>query len=138
MRIALDVLSVGLLLVLGFSFLRGAWRGPRQPIGAAPAGRFDSGKASYLLGLTLVLTSPWSIAFWLAAIGRPEMVQRGMAALLTVILGVFVAALGCWGALWSGIVLVLRRNGAGRAWNVGMKTLTGLLMLYFAAASIAR
>jgi hypothetical protein len=34
--------------------------------------------------------------------------------MLTVIVGVVVAALG-WGALWSGIVLVLRRSGAG-AW----------------------
>jgi len=33
--------------------------------------------------------------------------------MLTVIVGVVAAALG-WGALWSGIVLVLRRSG-GRA-----------------------
>ena len=78
-----------------------------------PAGRFDSTKASFVLGLTLALMSPWNIAFRLTAINRPELAQQGTVAMLTVIVGVAVAALG-WGALWSGIVLVLRRSGAGR------------------------
>ncbi len=134
MHALLGGLSVGLLLFLGFTFLRGAWRSLRGD--AAPAARFDGGRASYLLGLTLALTSPWNMAFWLAAIGRPEMSAQGTGALLVVIAGVVTAVLA-WGFVWSGVVLLLRRTGSGRAWDVGVKALTGVLMLYFAATSIA-
>jgi threonine/homoserine/homoserine lactone efflux protein len=135
MHAALGVLSVALLLILAATFLRGAWRSLRGAPAASP--RFDSHRASYLLGLTLALTSPWNIAFWLAAIGRPEMSGQGPAALLLVIAGVVTGVL-LWGFLWSGVVLLLRRAASGRAWDVAVKTLTGLLMLYFAATSILR
>ncbi len=135
MRLVLGVMSVGLLLFLGFTFLRGAWRSFQGAM--APAAKFDDARASYLLGLTLALTSPWNIAFWLAAIGRPELSGQGLGALLVVILGVVVAVL-TWGFLWSGIVLLLRRTASGRAWDIAVRTLTGVLMLYFAATSIIR
>ena len=35
-----------------------------------------------------------------------------------------------------GFVVLLRRRGIGKRWNVGVKALTGLLMLYFAARSL--
>jgi len=41
-----------------------------------PAGRFDSTKASFVLGLTLALMSPWNIVFWLAAIDRLDLRGR--------------------------------------------------------------
>jgi threonine/homoserine/homoserine lactone efflux protein len=135
MHAALGVLSVVLLLILAATFLRGAWRSLQGAQVASP--RFDSHRASYLLGLTLALTSPWNIAFWLAAIGRPEMSGQGTTALLLVIAGVVTGVL-LWGFLWSGVVLLLRRAASGRAWDVAVKTLTGLLMLYFAATSIQR
>jgi threonine/homoserine/homoserine lactone efflux protein len=135
MHLALGILSVALLLGLAFTFLRGAWRSWRGI--AAPAARFDSSRASFLLGLTLALTSPWNLAFWLAAIGRPEMSALGLAAMLTVAAGVILGAV-LWGSVWSGLVLVLRRAASGRAWDIAVRSLTGLLMLYFAATSIAR
>lgn len=135
MRLAMGVMSVGLLVFLGVTFLRGAWR--RLQGAVAPAARFDDARASYVLGLTLALTSPWNIAFWLAAIGRPELSGQGLAALLVVILGVVVAVL-TWGFLWSGIVLLLRRTASGRVWDIAVRTLTGVLMLYFAANSVVR
>ncbi len=135
MRLIMGVLSVGLLLFLGVTFLRGAWRSFQ--VAPAPAAKFDDARASYLLGLTLALTSPWNIAFWLAAIGRPEMSGQGLAAMLSIIAGVVIAVLA-WGFLWSGIVLLLRRTASGRTWDVAVRTITGLLMLYFAATSAAR
>ncbi|SDR34980.1 Threonine/homoserine/homoserine lactone efflux protein [Rhizobiales bacterium GAS113] len=135
MQLALGALSVTLLLALAFVFLRGAWR---SFAGAqAPPARFEGGRAGFVLGLTLALTSPWNIAFWLAVIGRPEIAQQGLQNILVVIAGVMAAAL-LWGFVWSGVVLQLRHAASGRTWEVGVKTLTGLLMLYFAGASILR
>jgi threonine/homoserine/homoserine lactone efflux protein len=136
-RFAMGTVSVALLLVLAFMFLRGAWRSLRPNAGAAPqAARFASRRASYLLGATMALTSPWNLAFWLAAIGRPEFSRYGTAALLVVVAAVIAGALA-WGLIWSGSVVLLHRRagGDGRWWDVGVKTLTGALMLYFAVTS---
>jgi threonine/homoserine/homoserine lactone efflux protein len=132
MRGLLGGVSVALLLSLAVLFLRGAWRevnaGPDE---AAPSARFDHGRGSYLLGATMALTSPWNVAFWLAAVGRPEMTRLGLGALLVVAASVIAGAL-TWGLLWLGAILLLRRRAAGRGWNVAAKALTGTLMLYFA------
>ena len=133
---ALGVVSITLLLTLAALFLRGAWAGLRAaPEAAAPApARFDGTRASYLLGVTMALTSPWNVAFWLAAVGQPEMTRHGLPALLVVAASVIAGAL-TWGVLWSGAVLLLRRRAAGRAWTVAVKALTGALMLFFAIRS---
>ncbi len=64
MREIMGVVSVALLLALSLVFLRCAWRALR-PGGAAPAApsRFDSRRASFLLGAAMALTSPWNVAF---------------------------------------------------------------------------
>ena len=134
-RAVMGTVSVALLLVLAALFLRGAWRSLGAPpaVTAAPS-RFDSRRASYLLGATMALTSPWNLAFWLAAVGRPEMTRFGLPAMLVVVAAVIAGAL-TWGVLWSGAVLLLRRRAAGRGWSVGVKAATGALMLYFAVRS---
>jgi threonine/homoserine/homoserine lactone efflux protein len=134
-RLALGVLSVALLLWLGFTFLRGAWRSLGGAVAAAP--RFESHRAAFALGLTLALTSPWNIAFWLAAIGRPEIATLGFRSMLVAIAGVIAATLA-WAALWCALVRLLRRAASGRAWDVSVRAATGLLMLYFAAATTLR
>jgi len=74
MHKAMGILSVCLLLGLAIVFLRGAWRALRMRSSAlAPPSRFDSNRASFLLGATMALTSPWNVAFWIAAVGRPEL-----------------------------------------------------------------
>ena len=90
----------------------------------------------------MALSSPWNVAFWLAAIGRPEMARHGTGALLLVAAAVLAGAL-TWGVLWSASVVLLRRRAPGRWWEgrwweVGVKALTGALMLYFAASTAAR
>ena len=59
----------------------------------------------------------------------------GAGSLLALVVAVLAGAL-TWGTLWSGFVVLLRRRGTGKWWNVGVKALTGLLMLYFAARSL--
>lgn len=135
MHLAMGALSVALLLGLAAMFLRGAWRAWHAAPSAGPA-RFDSGRASLMLGMTLALTSPWNIAFWLAAIGRPELSSQGTVALFTMVAAIIAGALA-WGLIWSAIVVLLRRRTAsgGRGWATGLHAATGGLMLYFALTS---
>ena len=135
MHRVLGAVSVMLLLALAAVFLRGAWRDLRAPPGVpAASARFDGTRTSYLLGATMALTSPWNVAFWLAAVGRPEMTRLGLAALLVVAAAVIAGAL-TWGVLWSAAVVLLRRRAVGGGWSVAVKGLTGALMLYFAIGS---
>ena len=139
-RFAMGIASVILLVLLAYIFFRGAWHGLKLwRAGEAPTApaRFESGHAGYFLGLTMALTSPWNIAFWLAVIGRPETSQLGLSASLVVASAVIVGA-AAWGLLISGAVVVLRKKFASAAWEVCAKVLTGFLMLYFAARSVER
>ena len=137
-RPALGVLSVGLLLFLAWTFGHGAWaawRASGQPAAATPARRFDSARGGYLLGLSLALTSPWNIAFWLAVIGSQAGGEHlGLPASLTVAVGVILAA-----ALYSGLFCTAVRMGARfatPAWHVVTQGATALLMLYFAVKTV--
>lgn len=138
MHLALGIVSTALLFALAFTFLRGAWQASRRGAEAsAVPSRFDSSRASYLLGLTLALSGPWNIAFWLAVMGRPGVAQAGLGASL-VIAAAVIAGAASWGLLWSGAVTLLRLGAAGRGWDIAVRGLTGLLMLYFAVASALR
>ena len=139
-RLLLSVLSSALLLLLAAVFLRGAWRGfARWRSGAAaePPGRFDGRRAGYLLGLGLALTSPWNIAFWLAVIGGAATIEAGPLGALVVAAAVLVGT-NLWVLLFSAAVVVLRLRLAGSAWEATANAATGLLMLAFALAGLAR
>jgi threonine/homoserine/homoserine lactone efflux protein len=141
-RAIMGVVSVALLIALSFVFLRGAWRALRGPRpAAAEAPRFDSRRAGFLLGAGMALTSPWNVAFWLAAIGRPEMSGYRLAELLAMAAAVLAGAL-TWGIIWSGSVTVLRRRAdsgdSGRWWAFGVDFATGALMAAFAIRSAMR
>ena len=140
-RTVLAVVSVALLLFLAWTFGRGAWaawragRRPDERGAAVPARRFDSAGGGFLLGLTLALTSPWNIAFWLAVIGSQAGSEAlGLAASLTVAVGVITAA-----AVYAGLFCAAVRMGARfatPAWLVVTQGATALLMLYFAARTV--
>ncbi len=141
-RAIMGVVSVALLIALSFVFLRGAWRALRGPRpAAAEPPRFDSRRAGFLLGAGMALTSPWNVAFWLAAIGRPEMSGYRLAELLAMAAAVLAGAL-TWGIIWSGSVTVLRRRAdsgnSGRWWAFGVDFATGALMAAFAIRSALR
>ena len=138
MHLALGIISTALLFALAFLYLRGAWRRlARKDEASSTPARFDSSRASYLLGLTLALSGPWNIAFWLAVMGRPGVAQAGLGASLVIAAAVILGA-GSWGLLWSGATTLLRWGAAGRGWDIAVRGLTGLLMLYFAAVSTMR
>ena len=138
----MGVVSVALLVALSLVFLRGAWRALKAPRAAvAEPPRFDSRRAGFLLGAGMALTSPWNVAFWLAAIGRPEMAGYRLAELLTMAAAVLAGAL-TWGIIWaSSVTLLGRRAGSGdsgRWWTFGVDFATGALMAAFAMRSAMR
>ena len=142
-RPALGIVSVALLLFLAWTFGRGAWqawqrsRRPAASGAAVPARRFDSTHGGYLLGLTLALTSPWNIAFWLAVIGSQAGGARlGARDFLTVAVGVFIAA-AAWGLFLCSAV----RAGARFAtptWHIVTQGATAALMLCFAVLTVLK
>jgi len=141
-RSIMGIVSVALLVALSLVFLRGAWRAlkaPRASLDEPP--RFDSRRAGFLLGAGMALTSPWNVAFWLAAIGRPEMSGYRLAELLTMAAAVLAGALS-WGIIWaSSVTLIGRRassDDSGRWWTFGVDLATGALMAAFAVRSALR
>ena len=141
-RSIMGFVSVALLIALSLVFLRGAWRALRAPDASAAAPpRFDSRRAGFLLGAAMALTSPWNVAFWLAAIGRPEMSGYRLAELLTMAAAVLAGALS-WGIIWaSSVTLLGRRASSGesrRWWTFGVDLATGALMAAFAVRSAMR
>jgi threonine/homoserine/homoserine lactone efflux protein len=139
-KLALELLSTALLLLLAAVYLRGAWRGIamwRAGIAGDSPGRLDGTRRGYLLGLGLALWSPWNIAFWLAVIGRPETLQAGLAGAL-IVAGAVLLGTNLWVLSLSSAVVVLRLRFASGAWDVIAKGATGLLMLYFAGAGVQR
>ena len=141
-RSAMGFVSVALLVALSLVFLRGAWRALRAPRPAvAETPRFNSRRAGYLLGAGMALTSPWNVAFWLAAIGRPEMAGYRVVELLTMAAAVLAGAL-TWGVIWASAVTLLGRRAAGgnsaRWWTFGVDLATGALMAAFAIRSALR
>ena len=132
-KMVMGVVSILLLAMLMLTFLRRAWRAWFKTGNADQTVRFDSAKASYLLGFSMAATSPWNVTFWLAAVGRPQMAHLGITALLLTVAAI-IAGAAAWGLVWSGaVVLTHRRIGiaTGRWGGVLMNGATALLMLYF-------
>ncbi|HLH48103.1 MAG TPA: LysE family transporter [Roseiarcus sp.] len=141
-RTLLGITSVVLLLALAALFLRGAWRAlaGREQAAESPF-RFATGRAGFLLGASMALASPWNVAFWIAAVGRPELAGNGAYALLLMAAAVLSGALA-WGLVWSGSVVLLRRRAGSKnsaRWGTfGVELATALLMIYFALESAVR
>ena len=135
----LGVLSLGLLAMLAVTFARRAVAAFHGQGGGADV-RFDTGRASFVLGASMALTSPWNVTFWLAAIGRPGMAGLGVPSLLLVAVSVMAGA-ATWGVIWAGTVVLLRervQGNAGRWGAVVMNGATAALMLWFFIGSALR
>jgi threonine/homoserine/homoserine lactone efflux protein len=132
-RVALAVVSTGLLLALAALFLSHAWRAWRRQLvlpDAAPA-RFGRARGGYVLGLGMALTSPWNLAFWLAVMGRPQSLDAGIAGALTVAGAVLLGAASWCVVLCNAVARLRWRLGA--CWQIAALSLTGILILGFAA-----
>lgn len=135
-RFGLGIASTALLLVLAGLFLSAAWRAWRDaesPI-AAP-GRRAATRRGFFLGLGMALTSPWNLAFWLAVMGRPQSLDAGIAGALTVA-GAVILGAGAWVLVLCGIVVRLRLRLDSRRWRIVADSMTGILMLGFAAQQL--
>ena len=143
-RAGMGVVGVALLIALAFLFLRAAWRAFAR--GGAPqskpeaARKFASARGGFGLGAAMALTSPWNVAFWLAAMGRPELAGARAGSLLIMAAAVIAGAL-TWEIIWATSNAVLHRSLEGAAkrwWTIFVDLATGILMLYFAVTSVQR
>ncbi len=139
-RPALAGISLTLLLYLAWTFLSGAWASWRRMRAGgpaeAPAQRFETARGGYLLGLSMALSSPWNIAFWLAVIGRQAGATLAFADSL-LLAGAVVTAAALWGLCLCGAVRAGARF-ATPAWEIGTRAATGALMLFFAVQLVVR
>ncbi|MBV8107414.1 MAG: LysE family transporter [Hyphomicrobiales bacterium] len=143
-RAGMGIVSIALLLALAFLFLRGSWRAfalgdAHQPKLDARA-RFSSARGGFGLGAAMALTSPWNVAFWLAAMGRPELAGARAGSLLVMAAAVIAGAL-TWGVIWAASNALLHRTLEGPAkrwWTILVDLATGTLMLWFAVGSAQR
>lgn len=139
-RPALAAVSLVLLGFLAWTFLAGALRSWRLlRAGHAhdqPTRRFESARGGYLLGLSMALSSPWNIAFWLAVIGQQAGSRLALGTSL-LLAGAVVLAAAAWGVFLCASVRLGARF-ATPAWEIGTRAATGLLMLYFAIRLILR
>lgn len=142
-RPVLAAVSLVLLLFLAWTFLRGALRAWQRSRGgqAQPqtAERFAGARGGYLLGLTMALSSPWNVAFWLAVIGSQGGDEGGPPALRTSLLlaGAVVFAAASW-TLFLCAAVRLGARFATPAWEITTQAATGALMLYFALRLVLR
>jgi threonine/homoserine/homoserine lactone efflux protein len=139
-RLVLWVVSTSLLFFLGLHYLIGAaraWYRHRRSDALVfeRSARFDNAGAGFLLGMVLTLTSPWSIAFWLAVMGRAEVAAHGLAGALLLVLSVIIGA-ATWALILSGVVVMLRSRFNNPWWDVFTRAVTGLLLFYFAFRSL--
>lgn len=139
-RTILGVISFGLLLFLASVFARGAWRAWQEQRAANPSAISEKRRAlpGFLLGLTVALTSPWNIGFWLAVIGSQSGRLSG-----SFLQSIFLASAVVLGAIaWTLVLSVTVQLGARifarPAWQIGTQALTALVMLYFAGQLVWR
>ena len=130
--------SIALLLVLAAIFFKSAWQAWRNRANAMASGAtagLPRLHGSFFLGLTMALSSPWNIAFWLAVIGRPQSQLYGVTGGF-VVAGSVILGAGLWCLVFCTATARLRRNLAGPLWQIGATFLTGLLMLAFALGGL--
>ena len=138
-RHVLAIISFLLLLFLAGMFALGAWRAARSQKKSfddrdSRKGSRLTGRRGYLLGLTLALTSPWNLGFWLAVVGGQQSVTsnsslgNSLALACPIILGAVV-----WTLVFSVVVKQGERIFARPSWQAATQAMTRCLMLFFAA-----
>jgi threonine/homoserine/homoserine lactone efflux protein len=138
-RSVLAVVSFFLLLFLAGVFTRGAWRIARHHRAATELGAeaipANQARAShgYLLGLTVALTSPWNIGFWLAVVGSQSQQATGRFADSILLAAAVVLGAITWGCVLCIAVKLGSRIFSHPVWQVATQALSALVMLYFAA-----
>jgi threonine/homoserine/homoserine lactone efflux protein len=138
-RLVLGIVSFVLLLLLAAMFARNAWRSAHAatPTETLPDEKNVSGRnklGGYFLGLTMALTSPWNLGFWLAVVGGQQSVTKdasfgnSLAFAASVVLGAVA-----WTLVFSIAIKQGARVFARPAWQAATQAITCVLMLFFAA-----
>jgi threonine/homoserine/homoserine lactone efflux protein len=138
-RVALGWTSTALLFLLAAVFLAGAWREWRdRRRGAAPerSSARPSVRGTYFLGLSMALSSPWNLAFWLAVIGHSDSQRQGIGSAFIIAASVILGA-ASWCFVLCAATARLRVTFGGGVWPVIAKAATGLLMLGFAVRGLS-
>jgi threonine/homoserine/homoserine lactone efflux protein len=132
--------SSAFLLILAALYLRSAWhdwRARREASGGALSPPSPSAHGSYLLGLTMALTSPWNVAFWLAVIGSSGSAEGGLGKAFLVA-GAVIAGAALWCLALCSATALLGIKFRGAVWQVIAKGVTGFLLLGFAVRGFLR
>jgi threonine/homoserine/homoserine lactone efflux protein len=138
-RLVLGVVSLVLLLLLAAMFARNAWRSARASTRAEAVLKQDlevprRKYSGYFLGLTIALTSPWNLGFWLAVIGGQQSLtsdssfRSSLVFALCVVLGA-----AAWTLVFSIAIKQGARIFARPMWQAATQAITAALMLFFAA-----
>ena len=132
-RFVLGLVSLALLLLLAAVFLRGAWRAARAQRTAAGEERQGTRTLpGYFLGLTVALTSPWNIGFWLAVIGSQSGKMGREFSNSLLLASAVVCGAVVWGLVLSTAIKLGARIFSRPGWQVATQALTALVMIYFA------
>ena len=130
-RRGLALVSLVLLLFLAARFGFGAWkiyRAHRSLEFQAPQNKRGGG---FLLGLFIVLMSPWNIGFWLAVIGSQPAHSAGVRQSLAIATAVVLGALS-WGAVLCTAIKFGAHIFAHPSWQIATEAITAAVMLWFA------
>ncbi len=132
-RRVLGVISLLLLLYLATKFALSARKIYRSHHAQefAPPVATKGARNGFLLGLLVVLMSPWNIGFWLAVIGsQPNpaaSVFQSLLMAMSVVLGAFT-----WGVVLCTAVKFGARIFSRPEWQIVTELITCLVMLWFA------
>jgi threonine/homoserine/homoserine lactone efflux protein len=139
-RFVLAMVSLALLLFLAGMFALRAWRCAHSPsqdggvVSVQPEHPRGKKSGAYFLGFIMALTSPWTLAFWLAVVGGQQTVTRDNSFGNSL---AFAGAVVCGALIWMLVFAVALKQGrrffAQPAWQAATQAITSLLMLFFAA-----
>jgi threonine/homoserine/homoserine lactone efflux protein len=130
-RRALAIVSLALLFFLATRFALGAWKiycAHRSVEFQAPK---NERRGGFLLGLFIVLMSPWNIGFWLAVIGSQPAQNASVRQSLAIAVAVVLGAL-TWGVVLCTAVKFGAHVFSQPNWQVATEAITAVVMLWFA------
>jgi threonine/homoserine/homoserine lactone efflux protein len=130
-RRTLACVSLALLLFLAGMFAARAWKIFKAHRSADTSHPEFARRNGYFVGLVLVLTSPWSIGFWLAVVGSQATHQSGFAHSLALASSVVFGALS-WTLVLCAAVKLGAKVFARPVWQIATQAITAVLMLWFA------
>jgi threonine/homoserine/homoserine lactone efflux protein len=130
-RRVLAIVSLALLFSLAVYFAIAAWKIYRTHRSVEFQVPKNERRGGFLLGLFIVLMSPWNVAFWLAVIGsqpaQSASVRQSLAIAVAVVLGALTWGVVLCTALKFGAHVFSHPN-----WQVATEAITATVMLWFA------